>query len=74
MALERIQNILSADDIIRERPDATDPGHLKGAIAFERVAFGYGNEAPVSRDVSFSIEPGQVVGIVGPTGSGKSTV
>ena len=74
VALERIQNILSADDIIREQPDATDPGRLKGAIAFEHVAFGYGDETPVLRDVSFSIEPGQVVGIVGPTGSGKSTV
>ena len=74
VALERIQNILSADDIIREQPHATDPGRLKGAIAFEHVAFGYGDEIPVLRDVSFSIEPGQVVGIVGPTGSGKSTV
>jgi len=74
VALERIQNILSADDIIREQPHATDPGRLKGAIAFEHVAFGYGDETPVLRDVSFSIEPGQVVGIVGPTGSGKSTV
>lgn len=74
VALERIQKILSADEIIAERPDATDPGRAKGAIAFEHVAFGYGDDAPVLRDVSFTIEPGQVVGIVGPTGSGKSTV
>ena len=74
VALERIQKILAADDIIRERHDATDPGRLKGAISFERVSFGYDDETPVLRDVSFSIEPGQVVGIVGPTGSGKSTV
>lgn len=74
VALERIQAILSADDIIQERADATDPGRLKGAITFEHVAFSYGDDAPVLRDVSFSIEPGQVVGIVGPTGSGKSTV
>ena len=74
VALERIQAILSADDIIQERADATDPGRLKGAITFEHVAFGYGDDAPVLRDVSFSIAPGQVVGIVGPTGSGKSTV
>jgi ABC-type multidrug transport system fused ATPase/permease subunit len=74
VALERIQKILSADDIIQERADATDPGRLKGAISFEHVAFGYGDEAQVLRDVSFSIEPGQIVGIVGPTGSGKSTV
>jgi ABC-type multidrug transport system fused ATPase/permease subunit len=73
VALERIQKILSADDIIHERADATDPGQVKGAIAFEHVAFGYGDEAPVLRDVSFTIAPGQIVGIVGPTGSGKST-
>ena len=74
VALERIQKILSADEIIPERADATDPGRVKGAIAFEHVAFGYGDDAPVLRDVSFGIEPGQIVGIVGPTGSGKSTV
>jgi ABC-type multidrug transport system fused ATPase/permease subunit len=74
VALERIQNILSADDIIVERADATDPGRVRGAITFEHVAFGYGDGPPVLRDVSFTIEPGQVVGIVGPTGCGKSTV
>ncbi len=43
-------------------------------ISFDHVAFAYGAEAPVLRDVSFTIEAGQVVGIVGPTGGGKSTV
>ncbi len=74
VALERIQTILAADDIIRERADAVDPGRVKGAITFEHVAFGYEADVPVLQDVSFSIAPGQVVGIVGPTGSGKSTV
>jgi ABC-type multidrug transport system fused ATPase/permease subunit len=74
VALERIQKILSADEIIRERPGARDPGQLKGAIAFEHVAFRYEDDPLVLRDVSFAIEPGQVVGVVGPTGSGKSTV
>ena len=74
VALERIQTILSADEIIREHPDAADPGRVSGAIAFENIAFGYDDETQVLRDVSFKIEPGQVVGIVGPTGSGKSTV
>ena len=74
VALERIQTILSADDIVPERPDAIDPGQVKGAIAFEHVAFAYGDDAPVLKDVSFTIAPGQVVGVVGPTGSGKSTV
>lgn len=74
VALERIQKILSADDVIPERADAIDPGRVKGAIALEHVAFGYDDENLVLRDVCFTIEPGQVVGIVGPTGSGKSTV
>jgi subfamily B ATP-binding cassette protein MsbA len=74
VALERIQKILSADEIIPERADATDPGRVKGAITLEHVAFGYGEDAPVLTDVSLTIEPGQVVGVVGPTGSGKSTV
>ncbi len=74
VALERIQKILAADDIIPERPDAIDPGRIKGAITFDHVAFGYIDEEMVLRDICFTIEPGQVVGIVGPTGSGKSTV
>jgi subfamily B ATP-binding cassette protein MsbA len=74
VALERIQKILSADDIIHERPDAVDPGSVKGEVTFDHVAFGYGDEPPVLTDVSFTIKPGQVVGVVGPTGSGKSTV
>jgi subfamily B ATP-binding cassette protein MsbA len=64
VATERIRAILETDEIIRERPD----------IVFDHVAFRYDADAPVLRDVSFRIEPGQFVGIVGPTGSGKSTV
>ena len=74
VALERIQKLLSADDLILERPDARDPGTVRGAVAFENVAFSYVPDTPVLRDVTFKIEPGQVVGVVGPTGSGKSTV
>jgi ABC-type multidrug transport system fused ATPase/permease subunit len=74
VALERIQAILSADEVITERPGAIDPRHVRGAISFDRVTFGYDQDRPVLHEVSFDIEPGQVVGIVGPTGSGKSTV
>jgi len=74
VALERIQKILLADDVIRDHPEAVDPGRVKGAISFENIAFGYNDEAQVLRDVSFKIDAGQVVGIVGPTGSGKSTI
>jgi ATP-binding cassette subfamily B protein len=46
---------------------------MRGALAFEGVTFGY-DGAPVLHDVSFRVEPGQTVAIVGQTGSGKSTV
>jgi ABC-type multidrug transport system fused ATPase/permease subunit len=74
VALERIQNILSADEVIQERPGAIDPGRVRGAISFDRVSFGYDRDEQVLHEVSFDIEPGQVVGIVGSTGSGKSTL
>ncbi len=47
---------------------------MRGAIAFEQVDFGYGDSKEVLHDVSFAIEPGQTVAIVGQTGSGKSSV
>jgi len=74
VALERIQAILSADDVIPDRPGAADLGSVRGEITFDHVAFGYAGEPLVLTDVCFTIKPGQVVGIVGPTGSGKSTV
>jgi ABC-type multidrug transport system fused ATPase/permease subunit len=74
VALERIQAILSADDVIAERPCAIDPGRVRGDIRFERVSFGYDGDGQVLNDVSFEIQRGQTVGFVGPTGSGKSTL
>ena len=74
VALERIQSILDIDTGIAERPDARDPGAFKGAIAFEHVAFSYDASAPVLRDITFSITPAQFIGVVGTTGSGKSTI
>lgn len=74
IGVERVQAILETDSVIPERPDARDPDPFRGAITFDHVAFAYSEEAPVLRDVSFAIEPGELVGIVGPTGGGKSTV
>ncbi|HNC52984.1 MAG TPA: ABC transporter ATP-binding protein [Accumulibacter sp.] len=73
VAIERIQIILDTDDILPARPDARDPGTLRGEIVFDHVAFSYNPEAPVLRDVVVTIAPGQTVGVVGPTGGGKST-
>jgi ABC-type multidrug transport system fused ATPase/permease subunit len=74
VGFERIRAILEADWVVPERPTARDPQPFAGEIVFEHVAFGYDAAAPVLRDISFTIAPGQTVGIVGPTGSGKSTI
>jgi subfamily B ATP-binding cassette protein MsbA len=71
---ERVRGILDTDAVIPEKPDGLEPETLAGEIEFEHVAFGYDPAAPILTDVSFKIKPGQFVGIVGPTGSGKSTV
>jgi len=74
VGVDRVRAILDTDSILPERADAFEPRFLKGEIEFEHVAFGYTADCPVLKDVCFKIEPGQLVGVVGPTGSGKSTV
>ena len=74
VGFERVQDICDADQVIPERPTPKQPPAFRGEIAFEHVAFAYDPAAPVLRDITFTISPGQIVGIVGPTGSGKSTL
>ncbi len=73
VAVERIRTILDADAILPEKPDAREQT-IRGEIAFDHVAFAYDESCPVLRDVSFSVAPGQMIGVVGPTGGGKSTI
>jgi ABC-type multidrug transport system fused ATPase/permease subunit len=74
VALERIVDLLDVDMMVQERDGAVDPPSFRGAIDLDRVAFAYRSDAPVLTDVTLSIRPGTFVGVVGPTGSGKSTV
>jgi subfamily B ATP-binding cassette protein MsbA len=74
VGVERVRGILDADIIIPEFPDALDPQAFRGEIEFNDVAFAYASDAPVLQRVSFTIKPGQMVGIVGATGGGKSTI
>jgi ABC-type multidrug transport system fused ATPase/permease subunit len=75
VGVDRVRAILDADDVIPERPDALQPAAaVRGAIRFDGVKFGYNADFPVLQGVTFSIEPGQLVGVVGPTGGGKSTI
>jgi ABC-type multidrug transport system fused ATPase/permease subunit len=74
VGVERVRAILEAGDIIPQKEDAREPEALKGEIEFDHVAFGYNHDTPVLKDVSFKIKAGEMIGVVGPTGSGKSTI
>jgi ABC-type multidrug transport system fused ATPase/permease subunit len=74
VGVERVRGILEADIIIPEIAQARDPEAFRGEIEFDDVAFAYASDAPVLQRVSFTIKPGQMVGIVGATGGGKSTI
>jgi ATP-binding cassette, subfamily B, bacterial len=71
---ERIQEVLGTDSAIRDRADAREAPPFKGRIEFDRVTFGYDSDVHILKDVSLSVEPGQVAAIVGPSGMGKSTI
>jgi len=74
VALERIKSILDIEISVQERVDARQPETFNGSIVFEHVAFSYSPTTALLRDVTFSVKPGQFVGVVGATGSGKSTI
>ncbi|HEY4978081.1 MAG TPA: ABC transporter ATP-binding protein, partial [Candidatus Acidoferrum sp.] len=74
VGVERVRSILEADTVIPQRPEAIVPPALKGEIEFAHVAFAYTADSPVLTDVNFHIQAGQLVGVVGPTGGGKSTI
>jgi ABC-type multidrug transport system fused ATPase/permease subunit len=75
VGVDRVRAILDADQVIPEREDARQlPAPVRGAIRFDQVKFGYNKDIPVLNGVTFDIEPGQLVGVVGPTGGGKSTI
>ncbi len=63
---------MSRADIV-DAPDAVEHERVKGAIEFRSVSFSHEN-TPVLKDVSFKVEPGRTLAIMGPTGSGKTTI
>lgn len=71
---ERIFEILDAGSEVVERPDAYPLPPVQGAVRFENVSFGYVRGHPVLRDVSFEAQPGQIIALLGATGSGKSSI
>ena len=74
MGLDRVFNILDIEPDVVDAPDAIPMPPLQKEIRFRDISFGYDPDEPVLRDISFSVKPGSITAIVGPTGSGKSTL
>jgi len=71
---ERVFELLDAEEQDPDADDAPTVTDGKGVIEFEHVAFSYTEDRPLITDLSFRVEPGQTVAIVGPTGAGKTTL
>lgn len=71
---ERVFHLMDEVPEIRNKPGACDPVSLKQQIRFHHVSFSYSPEEEVLRDFNLIINPGQTIALVGPTGSGKTTI
>jgi subfamily B ATP-binding cassette protein MsbA len=71
---ERIKEVIEVEDEMCDAPDAITAPKLRGDIDFEDVSFCYESERPILSDVSLHVKAGTTVALVGPTGSGKTTL
>ncbi len=71
---ERILEIIDTTSQVKDKPDAVVLDKLKGQVSFEDVSFSYAENAPALHSINFSVQPGQLVALVGASGSGKSTI
>ena len=74
ISFERIQELLDMESRVRDLPHARTADRFTGAMEFDNVSFSYDGTQPILRGVSLRIEPGQVAAIVGPSGTGKTTI
>ena len=72
--LNRFVNIMRTDPTIQDADDAVDLENVKGEIQVQNVSFAYDGDLDVLRNVSLSVEPGETIAIVGPSGGGKTTL
>jgi ATP-binding cassette subfamily B protein len=71
---QRIFEVMDVPVDIRDKPDAVVLDRIDGSIEFDHVTFGYLPGQPVLNDVTFTVAPGETVALVGPTGSGKTSI
>lgn len=73
-AIDRVFETLDTRPEIMDAPDAIPMPHMKGAVEFQSVTFGYDKDKPVLHDINLKVEPGEMIAIVGPSGAGKTTL
>ena len=73
-AAERVFNLLNEKDEVADLPDATVLTDVRGDVELEDINFAYRPEKPILRDVNLRADAGKMIAIVGPTGSGKTTI
>ena len=66
-------DVLDTTPAVRDRPDAIDPGRVRGLVEFHDVSHSYDGKRPAVIDLNFVVQPGETVALVGATGAGKST-
>ena len=71
---QRLFEILDTESDVVEKADAKELGRVRGHVRFEEVSFSYEEGKPVLKNINFEAEPGKVVALLGPPGSGKSSV
>lgn len=71
---ERVFELIDAQSVVQEKPDAIPLENVAGHVRFDNVGFGYDSLSAVLNGVDIDAKPGQVIALLGPTGSGKSTV
>ena len=71
---ERVFEVLDTQSAVQEKEDALDLVDARGHVRFENVSFSYSSASPVLSDIDIDATPGKIIALLGPTGSGKSTV